>query len=411
MKLVSKTVLGLAIALGSVSMMAAVPAQAQKEKKAKAPSLKLSKEFREAMAPVDAAHKAGNFAQVLTALDAAEGTATTPDEKFTLNQYRLDAGSKAQDVKAQTKALDEMLKTGLVPQEDVGKFQFFLGKFAIDAKDYAKAETALAAAASAGFASTDLYLTQASLYTSTNRAPQGLAILEKAVQTEKAAGKPVPEDWYKFGYSQAYKSKDGAAFAKWSSMLLQDYPTPENWRTALVSYRDTQNLGGKIELDLFRLMRATNSLSGEKDHYDYAYVANLQGFPGEATSALDLLKAKGPITNAALNELYKETSGKVAADKSGLAAEETRANGMANGVLAAGTGNAFLGYGEYAKAAGLFRTALTKGGVDNDEVNMRLGIALAMQGQKDEAKKAFEAVKGQRTGLAQFWMAYLNKAA
>lgn len=411
MKLVSKTALGLALALGSVSMMAAVPAQAQKkEKKEKGPSVKLSKEFRAAMAPVDAAHKAGKYAEVLTMLDSVEGSATTPDEKFTLNQYRLDAGSKAQDTKAQAKALDGMIASGLVPQADIGKYQFFAGKFAMDANNYAKAETALNAAAAAGFNSTDLYLTQARLYSSTNRAPQALAILEKAVQAEKAAGKPVPEDWYKFGVAQAYKANDGAAFAKWTSMNVQDYPTPENWRTALVNYRDTQKLGGKIELDLFRLMRATNSLAGEKDHYDYAYVSNQQGYPGEATAALDLLKAKGPITNTSINELYKEASAKVASDKAGLANEEKRANGTANGVLAAGTGNAYLGYGEYAKAAALFRTALTKGGVDNDEVNMRLGIALAMQGQKEEAKKIMATVKGQRAGLAQLWTAWLSKA-
>ncbi|WOK36957.1 hypothetical protein [Sphingomonas sp. C3-2] len=411
MKLVSKTALGLALAVGSVTMMAAVPAQAQKkEKPAKAPSLKLSKEFREAMAPVDAALKAGDFAKVVSLTDQVEATATTPDEKYTLNQYRLNAGDKLQDNKVRAKALDGMLSSGLVPAAEAGKFQFYLAKFSIEAKDYAKAEAALNAAGAAGYTSTDLYLTQASLYSSTNRSPQALAVLEKAVQGEKAAGKPVPEDWYKFGIAQAYKSNSGPAFARWTSMHVQDYPTPENWRSALVNYRDTQKLGSKIELDLFRLMRATRALAGEKDHYDYAFIANQQGFPGEAVAALDLLKAKSANVSPAINELHREASAKVAADKSGLAAEEKRANGMANGVLAAGTGNALLGYGEYGRAAALFRTALTKGGVDNDEVNMRLGIALAMQGQKEEAKKLFAGIKGQREGLAQLWTAYCDKA-
>lgn len=414
MKLVSKAALGLALALGSVSMMAALPAQAQKDKKekeSKAPSLKLSKEFRAAMAPVDAAYKAGNFAGVLTAADAVEASATTPDEKYTLNQYRLDAATKAQDPKAQAKALDGMLATGLVPAADLGRFQFFAGKFAYEAKDYAKAEQAFNAAAAAGYTSTDLYLTQARLYSSQNKFQQSLASLEKAIAAEKAAGKPIPEDWYKFGYSQAYKGKMPAEFARWTSMHVKAYPTPQNWRTALVNYRDSGNLGGKVEIDVFRLMRASGALAGEKDHYDYAYVANQQGLPGEAKAAIDLLKAKGPVTNRGINELYTEVSSKIAADKAGLAAEEKRAGGAPNGVLAAGTGNAYLGYGEYAKAAALFQTALSKGGVDADEVNTRLGIALAMSGQKDAAKTAFANVKGTRAGVAQFWTAWLEQGA
>lgn len=413
MKLVSKTALGLALALGSVSMVAVLPAHAQKEKKGKeakaAPGLKLSKEFRAAMAPVDAAYKAGDFAGVLTAADGVEAAATTPDEKYTLNQYRLDAATKLRDAKAQARALDGMLATGLVPAADVGRFQFFAGKFAVDANDYPKAEAALNAAVAAGYSSTDLFLIQSRLYSQLNKFPLSLASLEKAIAAEKAAGKPIPEEWYKYGMSQAYKGKIGAEFAKWTAMHVKAYPTPQNWRSALVNYRDTQNLGGKIEIDLFRLMRATKSLAGEKDHYDYAYVANQQGLPGEAKAAIDLLKASSSVSNRSINELYTEVSAKISGDKAGLAAEEKRASSAPNGVLAAGTGNAYLGYGEYAKAAALFQTALGKGGVDADEVNTRLGIALAMSGQKDAALKTFASVKGPRTGVAQFWITWLDQ--
>ncbi|RJF91362.1 hypothetical protein [Sphingomonas cavernae] len=414
MKVVSKAALGLALAVSSVSMMAAFPAQAQKDKKekeAKGPQLKLSKEFRAAMAPVDAAAKANNPAGVLTAAASLDAAATTPDEKYVLNQYRLDAGIKTKDPKAQAQALDGMLATGLVPAADAAKFQFYLGKFAYEANDFAKADTALTAAAAGGYNSTDLYLTQSQLYSKQNKAPQAMASLEKAIAAEKAAGKPVPDEWYKFGISQAYKSKDMAATARWSAMQLAANPTPENWRQALVLYRDGGNLGRKVELDLFRLMRATNSLAGERDYYDYAYVANQDGLPGEAKTAIDLLKAKGSVSNRSINELYTEVSGKVTADKSSLATEEKRAGSAPNGVLAAGTGNAYLGYGEYAKAVPLLQTALTKGGVDADEVNTRLGIALAMSGQKEEAKKVFASVKGARTGIAQFWLTWLNQGA
>lgn len=411
MKFMSKTALGMALALGSFSMLA-VPAVAQKKdkKEAAAPKLKLSKEFRAAMAPVDTAYKAGDFPGVLTAADTAEAAATTPDEKYTLNQYRLDAATKAQNAAVQAKALDGMLATGLVAAEDLGKFRFFSGKFAYEAKNYTKAETEFAAAAAANFNSTDLYLTQARMYADRNQAAQSIAALDKAVAAEEAGGRKPPEDWYKFAVSQAYKGKLSTEFAKWNTAQLKAYPSAENWRTALVNYRDTQNLGSKIELDLFRLMRTTKSLAGEKDHYDYAYVADQAGLPGESKAIMDEFKAGGK-PSAAINELYTEVARKVAGDKTSLANEEKTAASAPNGNVAAGVGNAYLGYGEYAKAATLFQTALTKGGVDADEVNTRLGIALALQGQKDAAKQAFSTVKGARTGIAALWLAYLDQPA
>jgi len=414
MKLVSKTALGLALALGSVSM-AAIPAQAQKKPKeeaAKPKQLKLSKEFRDAAGPIDKAYKASDWPGTLAAIDAAEGAAKTPDEVYFLNQYRLDAATKSQNVLAQEKALGAMLASGMVPAADVGKYHFFVGKFASDRKDYAKAETEYAAAAAANYVNTDLYLSQAKIYADTGKYQQVLSTLEQALAAETAAGRKPPEDWYKFGFGQAYKGKLNNDVTKWTVMHVKAYPTPENWRTALIVFRDSQNPADKPLIDLYRLMLAADALAGEKDHYEYAYLASRAGLPGEAKMVLDHLKASStPGKSPDVAELHKEVTAKAATDKASLAAEEKTVAGAANGVGAAGVANAYLGYGDYTKAASLYELALTKGGVDADEVNTRLGIALARQGQKDAAKAAFAKVQGSpRAGIAQYWTAWLDKA-
>jgi hypothetical protein len=49
--------------------------------------------------------------------------------------------------------------------------------------------------------------------------------------------------------------------------------------------------------------------------------------------------------------------------------------------------------------------------VDANLVNTRLGIALAMLGQKDEAKAAFGAVTAPpRNEIARFWTTWLDQA-
>ena len=95
-----------------------------------------------------------------------------------------------------------------------------------------------------------------------------------------------------------------------------------------------------------------------------------------------------------------------------LAPTEKKALAAADGKLAAVTGEAYYGQGNYAKAVELYRAALQKGGVNADEVNTRLGIALAAQGNKAEAKAAFANVKGApRADLAAFWTAWLDSQA
>ncbi len=75
------------------------------------------------------------------------------------------------------------------------------------------------------------------------------------------------------------------------------------------------------------------------------------------------------------------------------------------------TADAYLGYGDYAKAAELYKLALTKGGVDASTANTRLGIALARSGQKDAALQAFGLVTGARKPIADYWTIWLNQQA
>ena len=60
------------------------------------------------------------------------------------------------------------------------------------------------------------------------------------------------------------------------------------------------------------------------------------------------------------------------------------------------------------KKCEILAVALQKGGVDVDQVNTRLGIALARSGQKDEARKYLSAVTGPRADIAKYWMLYLD---
>jgi hypothetical protein len=59
----------------------------------------------------------------------------------------------------------------------------------------------------------------------------------------------------------------------------------------------------------------------------------------------------------------------------------------------------------------MYRVALSKGGADTNLVNTRLGMSLAMAGDKAGAKTAFGAVTGPRAELARYWILWLDKRA
>ena len=422
---VSKLALGLALAAG-FGMTS--PSLAQKAKKGDAPAQaaawapKLEKAFRNAAAPLQKAIQAKDYATATTLLPAAETAAQSPDEKFVLGQFKLQIASGTDDGPGQQKAVDEMLASGAGPADMRPQLLFYQGQFAYKNNNFPLAIQALSAAQQAGYASKDtagqptrdLDLLLAESYFKANQVPQGLAAVEGAVKAEKAAGKKAPAEWYGRAASMAYKAKLTPEVAKWTRLQVVDYPSPENWRSALVIFGDSNHFDDQTQLDLMRLQRFAGALSGERDYFEYALLADKVGLPGEAKAIVDEGKAKGAYnaSSKAINEIGTLAGSKTAADRASLAAAEKSAASAANGRSALGTADAYFGYGDYAKAVTLYRLALQKGGIDANTANLRLGMALAKAGQTAEAKQAFAAVtSGPRAEIAQFWTLWVDQGA
>lgn len=421
---VSKLALALALAAG---FGMANPALAQKSKKEETAAPKfsptLSKPFRAAVQPFQKALQAKDYATAQSLLPAVEAAAQSPDEKYYVGQFKIGLGQGLNDQALLKAGVTESLNSGSAGVEpDRGKFSWYAGQWAYQAKDYPAAVQHLSAAKAAGYQpldanqqpTHDVDIMLAEAYFQSKQIPQGMQLLEQAIEAEKAAGRKPPASWYGRAVSVAYQAKMMPEVTKWTRAQVSAYPTAENWRTALVVYGDANRFDDQTQLDLLRLRRFTGSLAGERDFYEYATLADKLGFPGEAKAVIDEGKAKGAFTasSQAINEIGAAAGAKVAADKASLAAAEKNAGSAANGRAALGTGDAFFGYGDYAKAAAMYRLALQKGGIDADTANLRLGMALAKAGQLAEAKQAFAQVKtGSRAEIAQFWNLWVDQGA
>jgi tetratricopeptide (TPR) repeat protein len=415
-KFARATALGLVLAASGI---ASTPAMAKEKPPAASPTPALSKAFRDAAGPVQVAIKAGAFADLAPKVAAVEAAAQSPYEKFVAGQFRLSLAVNNKDVPAQVKAKEAMVASGGTPPDLVGPLNFEVGFDNYSAGNYQRAIQLLTEAERVGFKNEQLPVLMADTNFKMGAVPAGLAIMEKAVAARKAAGQTSPEDWYKRTRAGAFNAKprlDGEV-TKWSRLMLMAYPTPLNWNDALVLYRDYPAKGAAITMDVFRLMRATKSLSGQAEYREYASLATEAGLPGEAKAVIDEGTALGKIPAGDRNmvELRAMALSKIPADRAGLPAAEKRGEASRRAALA--TAEAYFAYGEDAKAIALYRLALKqksptdadKTAIDADAANMHLGMALLRSGQVAEAKTALSAVTGTRAELAALWMLWADQ--
>ena len=166
-------------------------------------------------------------------------------------------------------------------------------------------------------------------------------------------------------------------------------------------------------LDSWRLQRAAKALAGERDYEKFAQAATAAGLAAESKSVLDegvATKMVSP-TEGSFKALIASSTKAAATARAGFKARETAAMAAATGTAALAAGDSAFSQGNYASAVTLYRTALQKGGVDPNVVNTRLGMALAMAGQRLEAETAFRSVTGPRAELAALWLTWLGRSA
>jgi hypothetical protein len=420
MTFVSKAALAAMLGLGA-TLAIAPPADAQRKKAQAAPAapqVQVSEPFRVAALAADTAIKAKDYATAEQQLAAAQAamTAGNQDEAFFLADLKVTLAQAKNDRPAMAVALDQLLASPKLKPERRGLLLYNRGRLALDAKQTDVAVQNFEAARAAGYVDTDVDLQLAQISIQRGNLDAGVGALDKIITAKKAAGEPVPAEWYDYTISQLYKAGRSADASKWARRKLTDYPTQANWRQVLLLFRDRADnkgvtLGNQARIDVLRLMRDTKAMADQNDYREYVQVAQDLGLPYETVALIDEGRANGKIpASATLFTTLKTTAqGQIRTDGpvTGL---ETRAKAAANGKLAAATGNVYLAGGNNAKAIDLYKLALSKGGVDTDEVNTRIGIAHARAGQTAEAKQAFAAVtSGPRAEIATFWSLFVDQ--
>lgn len=366
----------------------------------------LSKQVRDSAAAATLALKARDIAGAEAAISTIERSASNDSERYVGRTLRVKLLS-ASPVTVQTqtalvKPLDELIADPRTPKDDVARYSYTRGDFAYARKEYAKAVQFYRQARDNGLNDDELNLQIVRANMEGGNVAAGAAELDSIIAAQIAAGKKPPESWYRFA-TQRLRLKKAPETAAWTGKWLAAYGTRANWHDAIAfnGFKDEDETNLTLAerrdrdtrfVDLFRLMRATKSLAGQKEYLEYARRANSLGLKDEVKAVIEEGRASGaippkdPESIRLLGAAPIKAKGKAKAKASPSGPTEAAALKAPGGEVAAQVGDASIGKGDYAKAVEMYDLALQKTVQDPDDVRLHRGIALALSGDKERAR-------------------------
>jgi tetratricopeptide (TPR) repeat protein len=405
MRSVSTVALGVALLL---SAAATAPAATQRRQ---IPVSEFSKEERAALLALQTAVETRNYPAAAAALATAQARARTGQSRYLASAWQLRLGIETGSLGLQSSAIDAMISSGAAPAAELPQLYRNQAALSQQAGKLDRAEASFTRYIELVPNDPEALLALSQVKSDRKKQREAVALVETAIDLRKATGQPVPENWYKRGLSLALMNRMQPQSLRFSRELVTSYPSAENWRDAALVYRDISQPDMEAALDSWRLQRAARALAGERDYEIFAKALTARGLAAESKAVLDegvSTKMVSP-TKPSFKELIAASAKRATADRAALKKRETAAMAAPTGTAALEVGDFYLAQGNHASAATLYRAALQKGSVDPNIVNTRLGIALALAGQRAEAESALRAVSGTRADLAGLWLAWLDR--
>lgn len=393
-RLLSAAVLGL-------SLLAPLPVSAQKDTLRpavgkplqEAQKLVQAKKFKEALGPIGEAEKVGGL---------------TEYEGFVVAQMKGAALAGAGDANGAAAAFEKVLASKRLPKEEQLRITEAVAGTYLRAKNYPKAIQWIQAYKADGGTKPDVlnFLPQA-YYLSGDFKKAASETAALVAQTEKAGGKP-SEDQLKLLASSQQKNNDMAAYTGTLEKLVRYYPTPEYWADVIQRTATKPGFSRNLDLDMYRLLRATGNLKQAKDYMEAAQLAVQAGLPGEAKAIIDegfakqILGTGDASQTERQNRLKALVEKKYADDKKIIASTDSEAAKAASGDPLVKTGLAYVTYGDAAKGLPMMEAGIKKGSLKfAEQSKLQLGYAYVHAGDKAKAQAALKQVQG-NDGSADF---------
>lgn len=337
-------------------------------------------------------------------------------EETAINQYKFYCLAQLKDTAGADKVLETMSAANQIPAAQIQANVLILSQISFQQKDYPKsiqyAERYLKE--SGPNAEVMQQLAQA-YYLKGDYKTAGDYAQKLIAQAEQA--KKVPEkDWLVLLMSSQFKLDNKPGVTSTLETLLTHYPTQEYWKNIFKYVSNEASYSERETIEILRLKKTLGILE-TNEYVELAELAIAMTDPGDAKAALEAGISAGVLGQAKDKEretrLLNLAKTQAKDDLATIDASAKEAQGKPTGDMLAKIGAAYLGHGQYDKAATAIQAAIAKGGVAAiDEANVRLGVAYLNLGKKPEAIKAFQAVssKAKLARLSRLWIIYAQSA-
>ena len=179
-----------------------------------------------------------------------------------------------------------------------------------------------------------------------------------------------------YAFSQK-QLKDEAGYTRTLTQLATRFPSKDYWSDLLNSMGRAPGIHARTQLDVSRLMEATNTLEEAEDYLDTAQFSLKAGLPYEALRILEQGQAAGlyqGATSASYQKLKQQAQQRAAEDDKAMKSLNMASD---NGSMLVQLGDVLLSKGQWRDAAEAYQKALTKGGLKREaEARLHCGIAL-----------------------------------
>ncbi|HWF63071.1 MAG TPA: hypothetical protein VN685_00500 [Rhizomicrobium sp.] len=208
----------------------------------------------------------------------------------------------------------------------------------------------------------------------------------------------------------AYDANDEATERQALDLLIAHTGKAEYWNDLLKMSERAQGMRDHDTLDIYRLKLLTGTISGKDEYTTLAQLAVQLGFPSEAVAVITKAQAANLMKDDRGNKLLALAKSQAAADQANMAKNIAAAGAQPNGDALVKIGEDQWGMGNSKEAIGTIQNGMKKPLTDKNGAQVRLGMAYLGAGQKADAEKTFDAVKGPDTDksvqIAHLWALY-----
>nr|WP_254605584.1 tetratricopeptide repeat protein [Burkholderia contaminans] len=323
----------------------------------------------------------------------------TPYETTVVEEMRGAAAMAAGDSGTAAQAYESVLNSGRLSGEDEQRTTAALAGIYFQQKNYPLAIRVAQRYLKAGGSDPEMrtLLTQ-SYYLSNDCAPL-VSQLKASTDAQANGGHAPDEGQLQMLASCAQKVKDGNAYRGALGLLVAYHPSPAYWDELVTAIRGNPGYLPSLDLDIYRLRRATGSLSTAGAYMEMTQLALVAGSAAEGKQVIDQGFASGVLGKDAQADREKRLQT--------LAAKRAQSGGDATTPAApidAGMNLVFEGHAQ--QGLSMMEQAIAKGGLEHpDAARLRLGEAYYVAGQKARAVQVLRTVKGTDGSgdLARLW--------